>query len=528
MMKTIYPLLLFGLLLPTLAAQETPKKPARDSYRTYTEAWGRDSDTVIIPKDVRGQYLQLTVSPAKLPDPLLKYRLRVFSTEKESGNAAYLYSAALGEFNSVLNRTQDDMLRSEEFRNINPAQGSVEYRQMQFKAFPLYPQWPSEGYVEITAEEEANLYKSLDRVWFLMERASRKTYYDWSDSFEFAGIETLLSNIQEMRVLARYLSGKADWEIRNGKYDDAIKTIRVGLVLGEHTRDSKPFNCLMTGLVGLAIQGIMQSKLHELACQPDAPNLYAAMTQLEFSPRAVLNPMEGERLWMFPRQVSPEIYETIDQASAEECHTILRGLSETFFAAGTDSSGPNGTLFQTERGKRFFESLICVFSYPFAKERLLAQGKTEEQIDALSTYQIVTPHLLEEIQREYDKLQVISALPHGESHTEIVFDDSNFRFRPEPVSIYLALFLPATQAAKYAYFRTEQNLDRLKIVEAIRLYAALHDGQLPQSLEDIKEVPVPKIDPMNGKPYQYRVEGNVAMFEYEQTGGLSRMEIRLK
>ena len=520
-MKHITPLLLLGLLVPTLAAQETPKKPARDSYRPYTEAWGPNATHVTVPEEVRGQYLQLTVSPAKLPDPLLKYRLRLFATEKETGNAAYLYSEALAEFNKVYHRSQETVFRSEEFRS---AENATE-QQLRFKAFPLYPHWSPDSYVEITAEDEERLYSSLNRVYELLERASHKTYYDWSDTFENKGIETLLPNIQEMRGLARYLSGKANWEIRNGQYEDAIRTIRVGLVLGEHTRDSQPFNVLVTGLVGLAIQGSMQSQLHELLNQPDAPNLYAALTQLEFSPRALLTPMAGERLWMFPRAVAPNIYETIHEASDEECRAVLRDLCDIFYQWGLHQ----GNLANTEQNSSVFQMFACLFSYPFAKERLLKQGKTEEEIEAMSTYKIVTPYILEEIQKSYDLIQVISALPRGESHTAIQFDESlHYGIQAEPAKIFLALLLPATQAAKHAYLRAEQTLDRLKIIEAIRLHAALNDGRLPKTLDEIKEVPVPKIDVMSGKPYPYRTEGNRAIVDYESSSGLARMEIVLQ
>ena len=517
-MKTLTPFILFGLLLSAVVAQELPKKPALDTYRPYIDVWGHNAEDVVVPQDVRGQYVKLNVSAAKLPDPLLKYRLRVFSTEKESGNAVYLYTEALAQFNRAYHARQDEMLRSEEYRNSNPS----EYGQLQFKAFPLYPHWGSENYVEITAEEEAALYVSLGRVYELLEQASRKTYYDWSDTFKHEGVETSLPHIQEMRTLGRYLSGKADWEIRNGKYEDAVKTIRVGLVLGQHVMDSRPYNCLVTGLVGLAIQGVIQSQLQNLANQPDAPNLYAALTQLEFSPYSLLTSMETERLWMFPRSVSPNIHETIRDASDEECRAVLHDLVDTFWQYAL------GKPTDLESGRSIAMTYACLFSYPFAKERLLKLGKTEEEIDAMSTYKIVTPYILEEIQKAYDLIQVISALPPGESATAIQFDDSLYYGggRSDPVRMFLALFLPATQAAKNAYLRTEQSFDRLKIVEAIRLYAAGHDGKPPKSLDDIKEVPVPKIDPMTGTPYRYRTEGNTAILDYEAShGGLSRMEI---
>ena len=51
--------------------------------------------------------------------------------------------------------------------------------------------------------------------------------------------------------------------------------------------------------------------------------------------------------------------------------------------------------------------------------------------------------------------------------------------------------------------RLVNNLNGLQCVEAIRHYAAIHDGQLPQTLGDIKDIEVPK-DLISGKAFEYR------------------------
>jgi hypothetical protein len=45
----------------------------------------------------------------------------------------------------------------------------------------------------------------------------------------------------------------------------------------------------------------------------------------------------------------------------------------------------------------------------------------------------------------------------------------------------------------------------------VRLHAAAHDGNLPASLDDIKDAPVPA-DPFSGKPFDYRLAGDRAFF----------------
>jgi hypothetical protein len=54
----------------------------------------------------------------------------------------------------------------------------------------------------------------------------------------------------------------------------------------------------------------------------------------------------------------------------------------------------------------------------------------------------------------------------------------------------------------------EQKFAFLRHVEALRLYAAEHRGQLPEKLTDLA-VPLP-VDPLSGQPFRYSREGNVA------------------
>jgi hypothetical protein len=55
----------------------------------------------------------------------------------------------------------------------------------------------------------------------------------------------------------------------------------------------------------------------------------------------------------------------------------------------------------------------------------------------------------------------------------------------------------------------------LRIFEAMRLYAATHDGQWPDRLADITEVPIPT-NPIDGKPFVYKREGNKAILTCEK------------
>jgi hypothetical protein len=58
--------------------------------------------------------------------------------------------------------------------------------------------------------------------------------------------------------------------------------------------------------------------------------------------------------------------------------------------------------------------------------------------------------------------------------------------------------------------RHDRRIAGLRAVEALRLYAASHEGKLPEALSQVKEVPVPD-DPATGKPFEYRRDGVAAL-----------------
>ncbi|MBN1975026.1 MAG: hypothetical protein JW787_15400 [Sedimentisphaerales bacterium] len=72
----------------------------------------------------------------------------------------------------------------------------------------------------------------------------------------------------------------------------------------------------------------------------------------------------------------------------------------------------------------------------------------------------------------------------------------------------------------------------LQIIEAIRLYAGKHKGQLPNKLSDITDVEIPK-DPVTKKQFEYKSTGSEAVLQIEGTEGSDgrdsvRYEIKLK
>ena len=91
---------------------------------------------------------------------------------------------------------------------------------------------------------------------------------------------------------------------------------------------------------------------------------------------------------------------------------------------------------------------------------------------------------------------------------------------------------PAHERVRMIMNRLDRHVAALQCVEALRLYAAAHDGKFPKELSSITEVPVPN-DPVMQKPFVYRCTGPNAVLEAPAPKGATereaiRYELKLK
>jgi hypothetical protein len=77
-----------------------------------------------------------------------------------------------------------------------------------------------------------------------------------------------------------------------------------------------------------------------------------------------------------------------------------------------------------------------------------------------------------------------------------------------PPALFADALVPVTKAVRRAQGRLEQRIGLLRHIEALRLYAAGHDGKLPAGLAEVA-VPLPD-DPFSGKPFRYERVGATA------------------
>ena len=84
---------------------------------------------------------------------------------------------------------------------------------------------------------------------------------------------------------------------------------------------------------------------------------------------------------------------------------------------------------------------------------------------------------------------------------------------------FAALLLPAVAQVSKSYARGERRLDVLRIVEGLRLHAAKNDGRLPKSLADVQIVPLPQVDAVTGRPFEYVLKNDMTVLTLPEERG---------
>jgi hypothetical protein len=120
--------------------------------------------------------------------------------------------------------------------------------------------------------------------------------------------------------------------------------------------------------------------------------------------------------------------------------------------------------------------------------------------------------------RQYDELLTVQNLPSWEAYPKAREFFRKFREQlgktdPDAAAIPISRsFLPAIERVMRAQIRVDRRIAALRIVEAIRLYAAAHDGKLPKSLAQITVVTIP-VDPLTGKAFEYQIVDGTAVLK---------------
>lgn len=424
----------------------------------------------------------LTVSPAAVPTPALKYRLIPDERELTPGNAATLYQRSLAMF--VENQWLLEEIRKDHWSNWLSA--------------PL-ESWPKDevaGKLPLTRHFQREL-----------EYAAHCRDCDWQLNGRREGIGLLLPDVQGFRTLGMVLAVQARHSIATGDFEGAARALRSGFALGRDL-GRRPC-CLIQVLVGAAITNMMLNQVEAWVQSPGAPNLYWSLSALP-RPYFDIYPAVAEDLVMVERSM-PWLTRVeggpMSPAQVKAARDALERQQNDF------SMRPPNDL---ERATR--EAALEAVALE-GRDVLLKQGYTAAQLDAMPAFQQAGLFALREYRTAGEELLKWFHVPGhlnspgfqtaAKQYNAAVGRLDMLFFRGLLTGLMDREPANAFRKTAEAAARTDRRVATLRTVEAVRLYAAGHGGKLPAKLADVTDVPVPP-DPMTGQPLDYAVNDGKA------------------
>jgi hypothetical protein len=418
------------------------------------------------PQVIRGDdtIVRFCVRPAAAPKPALKYQLLPTLRELSPGNPAHGYLRCFAE--------QRQFFFSKEANADRARYLSIPLAELAAQKVPQYGG---------SALRQADWAARLDAPdWQLTQRVQAE------------GMDTQASELGRLQILAAALQARFRIEVAGGHFDDAIRSAKTMLALARHLGD---YPTEAANRLGIIVAQSALGTLEEMVQQSNCPNLYWALTDLPCPLVDLRKGIQGDCVL-----VESELRQIRGDApmTEEQLRATLTNLSGKLGFAREQAGQPPRNV-RNELSKRAANSEAV----NAAHNRLVTAGCPSDVVRKFPPLQVV---LLDE-KREYEATRDETVKLLGLQAWELDLLHGS----DETGSCAIGLFgqlLPRVSESRRAQARLEQRIGLLRHVEALRLYAANHAGQLPHDLSELP-VPVPS-NPLTGKPFIYKLDGVVA------------------
>ncbi len=421
----------------------------------------------------------LRLHPAPLPSPALKHRLLPDLRTQTAGDAVPVYLDALEKFQPLLNAA---------------------WRQP--GGYP-FAGWAEKSLADLPRDEVREAFEPYKDILELVDKAARRERCigDGPVGQAKSPKNVRLPESYYLGELSSLLATRARLQMADGDLTGALHTIQTGFAaarqLGELPRIDYAY-------AGLNLAQLMLRQLDDFVQQPKAPNLYWALTDLPQPLFDARKGVEGQR-WALVNQF-PAIAAAVADPDAgplteEQVQEYVRVLLRYFRQFDTLELQQRVQL-----GRRITDN------YEADKKALLDAGRSKEKVEAMPHVQVVLLAQFEHYDRKMDEQLKWYNEPFTKSFAQA--DTLTLMTRQgRPRSGPLQPILPFPLVELYsARAKVERKIAYLRCVEAVRAYAAAHDGKLPAALDAIKEVPLP-LDPASGKAFEYTLDGAKATLE---------------
>jgi len=407
----------------------------------------------------------LSLVPAAEPVPAMSYRLLPRYLDQKTGNAALLYysAAALcpdGDSEDIHEKISD---------------------------------WRDLPVDQLDRKEVDEVLSHFSNCFHHIKLAAQRTYCRWEMPLE-DGYAMQLPHLSIFRRMIMAMQLQIRLKIADGQTAQALEMLQHGLYMGRSIAQGPT---VIQDLVGAAITALLLKEVEGLMQMPDSPNLYWALTALPDPMIDMHSSLENEREMLFVefpqlRNLEGEVLSPA-QASA---------VASDFMKKIQTLGGGTGDVP--------FKGLLSVgwvmMHYSDAKEFLARKGYSQEQIDVLPAAQAVLIYQKQEYLEMLDNMFKWFEIPYYQAQPHLKKGEQRLNDHVSTKGIKVNLFctlLPALSRVDFLQARLDRNIALLRTVEAIRMFAADHSGQLPGSLADITFVPIP-VDPVTGKDFIYR------------------------
>ncbi len=416
-------------------------------------------------KDRSAEVRTLSLVPAAEPVPAMSYRLLPRYLDQKTGNAALLYysAAALcpdGDSEDIQEKISD---------------------------------WRDLPVDQLDRKEVDEALSSFSNCFHQIKLAAQRSYCQWEMPLE-EGFALQMPHLSTFRRMIFALQLQIRLKIADGQTDQALEMLQHGLYMGRGIAEGPT---VIQDLVGIAITALLFKEVEGLMQMPDSPNLYWALTALPDPVIDMHTSLEYEREMLFVE--FPQLRNLESQVlSPAQASAIISDFMKKIQTLG---GGMGDVPF-----KRLLPVGWVMMHYSDAKEFLARKGYSQERIEALPAAQAVLIYQKQEYLEMADSLFKWFELPYSQAQPHLKKGEQRFNEHLSTKGIKANLFctlLPALSRIAFLQARLDRNIALLRTVEAIRMFAADHSGQLPGSLAEINAVPIPA-DPVTGKDFIYR------------------------
>jgi hypothetical protein len=440
--------------------------------------------------------IRLWLSPAKPPTPALRYQLLPDARVAISGDAAPLYKQAIEVLNKKLNREQEDAV--------------VSWYLLPLDRFPK--------------DDVSKFLADFEDLFALLDQAARHDYCNWGlrERVLEMGLLTPLPELQRLRSAGRLVALRTRLEVATGRFDKAVVTLRTNLALCRHTGETE---AIIHYLVGNSMVVDSFQQLDAFVGAANAPNLYYALTDMP-APLISFRPAcGGERLCLygsFPGLAEAAMNRDAGNLSEKQ----LQDSMKMFDSLRRDFGLSERLLYYPEH---LLLAQNIQKKHEVAKKALIAAGRPSDKVEAMPPVQVALLHAQLEYDAAIDEALRCQGLPYWEMADRLKRLGRQYQTEPREMllpletrerlareqdpdapAIPLVPFLfPRMNRMVLVRARTDRKIALLRIVEAVRCYAATHDGQLPPTLNTIIEMPLP-LDPVTGRAFRYYVNRDTA------------------